>query len=118
MNITWKTASDTEQKLFRVITILLGHNQNLLNFIFDSKAPKIRKRAGILNEDSWNLSNSDQVLIRAALDIWSGSGHVQLWELIENWDKKNWINCINALCELNGIGSQISTALEEQHEVP
>lgn len=119
MSIIWKSANETENGLLRAITILFGNDEKLLNFLFDPKVPKIRKRAGILRDESWELDDREQLLVRTALDIWSGSGHVQIWELLENLDEKNLSNCIVALCELNGIGSQVLDALkgrENRHD--
>jgi hypothetical protein len=97
MTFSWPNAKSEERRLLNAITILLGNDQRLLGFLLDPNSPRLRKRAGILKEDSWNLSPSDQLLVRAALDLWSGSGHLQLWEMIEEWDEENWENFYRAI---------------------
>lgn len=97
MSFTWPNANREERRLLDAITILLENNQHLLAFLLDSDTPRLRKRAGILQEDAWNLSHNEQLLVRAALDLWSGSGHLQLWEMIETWDAVNWSNFIQAI---------------------
>jgi len=103
MSISWKNVSDTEKKLFKAISILLGNNPNLLRFLFDPTRPKIKKRPGLLRDDSWVLSHGEQLLIRAALDIWSGAGHLQLWEMLETWDAPTWVNFIRTIARLKDI---------------
>lgn len=77
-------------RIFEAICVLLNHDEKLLNFIFEAGGKRLRERAGILKEDSWNFEESEQLLIRVALDLWSGSGHVQLWELTEAWNQSDW----------------------------
>ncbi len=78
------------RQIFEAIRILLGNDQNLMNYIFKREKFRLRVRAGILKEDAWKFSDSEQLLIRVALDFWSGSGHAQLWELLENWKVNDW----------------------------
>lgn len=103
MNIHWKDAKDVEKKLFESISLLLGNNSHLLQFLFDPTRPKIKKRPGLLRYDSWVLSHGEQLLVRAALDIWSGAGHLQLWEMLETWDTPTWTNFIKAVCQLKDL---------------
>ena len=103
MNFTWSSASPSEQLLFNAISLLLNHEERLLLFLFDPREPKLRKRAGILKEDAWNLETEDQLLVRAALDIWSGSGHLALWECLEQWESIHWIQLIRCLLTLKTL---------------
>jgi hypothetical protein len=100
MNFIWPNANLQERKLLSGIKILLGNDARLLAFLLDPHSPRLRKRAGILKEDAWNFSHGEQLLVRAALDFWSGSGHLQLWEMIETWDQTNWIHFLRAIREL------------------
>jgi hypothetical protein len=97
MSFTWPNANSEERKLLQAITVLLGYDQKLLIFLLDPDSPRLRRRAGILKEDSWRLSESQQLQIRAALDLWSGSGHLQLWEILEKWDDGCWQNFLGAI---------------------
>ena len=90
MSFTWLKANTDEQRLIKAITILFNDDQRLLEFVFETKRPRLRKRSGILRDDSWNFSSAEQLLIRVALDFWSGSGHTQLWELLETWEPEHW----------------------------
>ncbi len=97
MNFIWLKASSVERNLLQSITMLVGNDQRLLTFLFDTDSPRLRKRAGILKEESWQLNESEQLLVRAALDIWSGSGHLQFWEMLEKRDIETWQNFIGAI---------------------
>jgi len=46
------------------------------------------------------LSDGEKVLIRIALDIWSGSGDAKVWELIETLDDYNFSNVLKGLAVL------------------
>lgn len=43
------------------------------------------------------LSSGEILLIKIALDIWSGSGHAYVWEIIEVLDKDNFFYVPEAL---------------------
>ena len=101
VKIKWPGADEKSLSFLRAISVLLNHNQTLLNFLFDCEKPRLRKRAGILRDDAWRFSEDEQLLIRVALDLWSGSGHVQLWELTEAWEKADWTLFSAAISELH-----------------
>ena len=105
MSIRWKSASQAELKLLRSIFLLVGGEPRLLTFLFEPDEPRIRKRAGVLREEAWAFSAGEQLQVRAALDIWCGAGHVQLWELIETWDNESWAKFIRAIGELRDLAS-------------
>lgn len=78
------------KSVFEAIRVLLDGNKELLDYIFEPGGRRLRHRAGILKEDAWRFEEHEQLLIRVALDLWSGSGHVQIWELMEAWDQVAW----------------------------
>jgi len=101
VNINWPGADEKSLSFLRAISVLLNHNQALLDFLFDRENPRLRKRAGILRDDAWRFSEREQLLIRVVLDLWSGSGHVQLWEMTEAWGKVDWTLFSVAISELH-----------------
>jgi hypothetical protein len=90
MSYQWKNASVNETLLYQCVSLLLGYDKRLIEFVFDAERPKLRKRAGILRDDSIFFNETEQLLIRAALDFWSGSGQLALWEMLETWDSTIW----------------------------
>ena len=101
--MNWDTASSGDKKIREIIFRLLGLNKHLLDFVFDPERPRLRGRAGILKEDSWCFSYGEQILIRTALEFWSGSGHVFLWELMETLDDENLKRVLRAIEEVRGL---------------
>ncbi len=99
MSYQWKNASANEILLYQCVSHLLGYDKRLIEFVFDPKKPKIRKRAGILREDAFFFSHGEQLLIRAALDFWSGSGQLALWEMLETWDSAIWSRFMQTVSE-------------------
>lgn len=101
--MNWQTASLGDLKLKEIIFRLLAFDKRLLEFIFDPDKPRLRQRAGILKEDVWGFSHGEQIMIRTALELWSGSGHVFLWELIETLDDSNLKRVIEALIAIRDL---------------
>ena len=98
MNFTRQERSEeNEPRLLDAIATLFGDDQRLIDYVLDSNRRRLRRRAGILKEDAWRFSEEDQLRIRAALDIWSGSGHLQLWEILEKWGEEDWIPFLRAI---------------------
>jgi hypothetical protein len=93
----WETASLGDKRLRDLIFHLFAFDRRLLDFCFDPDKPRLRKRAGLLKEDAWGFSHG------VALELWSGSGHVFLWELIETLDDNNLMRVMHTVVELRGI---------------
>lgn len=103
MSSQWSGASCDEILLYQCISLLLGYDRRLIDFVFDRHRPKIRKRAGVLREDAHIFSDVEQILIRAALDFWSGGGHLALWEMLEGWDHMTWERFGKAVSEFRRL---------------
>jgi hypothetical protein len=112
MSFRWKNASADQILLYQCISLLLGYDKRLIEFVFDPGKPKIRKRAGILREDAFFFSHGEQLLIRAALDFWSGSGQLALWEMLEVWDSATWNRFTHAVSEYRRLELEESRRTE------
>lgn len=99
----WIDASDEEIRLSSAIALLTRNDEALGAYLFDQSRPRLRERAGILRDDSWKFEREDQLRIRAALDLWSGGGHLFLFEIIEDWGQDDWRAFLKAICLLKGI---------------
>jgi hypothetical protein len=75
----------------------------ILGFIFDPDMPQLRLEPEVLLEDAKELSTRDRVLVRIGLDLWNGSGHVSLWDIIEKLDVYNFQGVIAGLGNLRRI---------------
>lgn len=65
-----------------IISRLFDSDRRLTDFLFEPKTAELRERPPILLEESWDLLPEERVLVRAALDVWDGSGHAFLAELL------------------------------------
>lgn len=99
----WETASSGDRAIREIIFRLFDSNEHLMEFFFDPEKPRLKKRAGILKEDAWCFSHGEQILIRTALEFWSGSGHVFIWELLETLDDENLKRVLRGMAELRGL---------------
>lgn len=118
MSLSWVNASANESVIRQCISLLLDYDQRLIDFIFERERPRLRKRAGILIEDSWAFSHGEQLLIRAALDLWSGSGHLQLWEMLETWDDSTWAHFVGAVAEYRRLDAVLRKHEAKSQKAP
>ena len=112
MKATWSTANKQELLLLEGISVLVDRRKDLLEFLMDPAQPRLRKRAGILREDCWGFSHGEILLVQAALDFWSGSGHLAFWECLETWDDENWIRFIAAIGIVKGLDLRAAVELQ------
>jgi hypothetical protein len=78
-----------------------------MDFLFDTERPRLRRRAGVLKEDAWCFDNSEQILIRTGLELWSGSGHVFVWELLETLDDESLGRVLLSIVEMREVRNVI-----------
>ena len=95
--IQWEKATKTDRRLFLAISQVFNKHPYLLEFLFDSHEPRLRLIPDELLGESAYLSAGEDLLVRVALDLWSGSGHAHVWELIEILDDGNLLNVVRAL---------------------
>ena len=98
--IRWPRATKTDDRLLSIIGHLCSQHLYLLDLLFDPNEPRLRRAPEELLEESVNLSSGEDLLVRVALDLWSGSGNARIWELVEVLDGGNFINVLKALFEL------------------
>ncbi len=98
MSVSWKNVTEVEQRLLRGIRTLVGENDALLLQVLNPRMPKLRARPGIIRDDCWHLNYWEELQVQAALDIWSGGGHLPLWACLESWDERRWAQFIAAIC--------------------
>lgn len=69
----------------------------LLNDFFEEEQPRIKRRPEKMLIWAQGFSSGETVLIKIALDIWSGSGNTYVWELLESLDKENFFHVLEGL---------------------
>jgi hypothetical protein len=80
---TWNTVSLGDKKLFDAISLLLVGNLDLLTVLFNQQQPKLNGSSRNILRAASGLCASDFLLIRVALDLWSGSGGVTIDEIVD-----------------------------------
>lgn len=90
MCMTWSKAADSEKVLFRAISLLFYHNENLLHLMLNPDYPKLMAPPEVIKSRAQGFSSSEQLLVRIALDAWDGSGGIHFNELYEKLDPQNF----------------------------
>ena len=92
-----------------IISRLFDSNRAMTTFLFESATSvSLREHPDIIISDSWELSDEQRILVRAALDIWCGSGNVFLWELLNGLSHQNFSRLILALARCRDLKNQVS----------
>jgi len=94
---TWHYSVESDQILYEALSMLYGHNENMLHFLLSSGSPCLRLSADNLKEQSSAFSSGQQLLIRIGLDIWDGSGGVHFNELYQTLDERNFQKMLLAM---------------------
>lgn len=106
MDDGWISASEEELTRSWAINILLSLDDHRdLGPFFATDRIELCQSPGVLRDQSQVLETKDQCTIRAALYIWSGSGHLYLFEMLEQWESEEWARFIKAICVVKGIHS-------------
>ncbi len=100
-----------------IISRLLDSDRAMTAFLFDPPTSQnLREHPDVLVSDSWELTGEQRILVRAALDIWSSSGNVFLWELLNGLTHQNLSRVILALVswrELKTLNLEFAPTLAE-----
>ncbi|MGE3759869.1 MAG: hypothetical protein AB7H97_19035 [Pseudobdellovibrionaceae bacterium] len=97
----WQSATKADHRLWFVIKIIFRNHPELLDFLFEKDEPRIRLEPLELRKQALCFSSGEELLVRVALDVWSGSGNAKIWQLIETLDCDNLSNVLEALSFLN-----------------
>ena len=95
---TWDTVdSDTYNRLI-IIKKMLRDDPCLLDFLFDPSEAELCVSPSVVLDRFHFLSSGEQLLIRVALDIWSGEGHAEVRDILSTLDPYRFDDVIQALC--------------------
>jgi hypothetical protein len=103
----WISASEDELRRRWGVSILLNFDDDqCFGRFFSDDYVRLCQSPGALRDKSQMFGKAVEYKIRAALDIWSGSGHLYLFEMLEEWDNQDWVKFIKAICIVKGIHSR------------
>lgn len=94
---TWENARNSELRQFQAIVRVFSQHPYLLNGFFETKRARLTRTPEKILRFAKGFSDGELVLIRVALDIWSGSGNAKVWQLLEILDGDNFRNVMLGL---------------------
>ncbi len=100
--------------IFETLNILLKNTPWLLEFLFNYKKVKLRCEPDIIIKKIKSYSHNELILTKAALDLWNGSGNLNIGELLSILDYDNTLNFIHSLCHLSGINEDLIDVLDSK----
>lgn len=102
-----------DSRKLETISLLLNHDEKLLEFLFNFGRPALRQEPKVLIEESITLSPSNRIKILSAIDIWKDydSGGTTLSEILKSMDPSGLVNLVRALCHLREIRNEVMHAL-------
>lgn len=116
---------DDRQRRRCCLLLLRGLGEKRARY-WDEHGPMLSARASVVGRPDAGLSRGEAVLIRLALDVWNGSGHVLLSEAIEVLDDRNvqlvgslvlsasdGIRGVDAWIEVNTIKESVEKAVKK-----
>ena len=98
--LNWQGAGRHERRMLEVLNLIFRNHPELLEFLFDPARARLRLEAEDLLAAAGAFSSGEKILVRVGLDLWNGSGHVQLWDVIERLDIENYRHVLLGLRHL------------------
>ena len=98
--LNWKTCSAEERRLADMMYLILNPYPNLEQFLFKTESPSLNQAPEELLTQIGSFSSGEQILIRVALDLWSGEGGTHLLDVINRLDDRNFTNVMAAILYL------------------
>jgi len=96
----WKNADESDKTLFKALSLLYGHNPDLLHYLLNPGLPRLNFSSKVIKHEALALSSGEELLIRVGLDIWDGSGGINFNELYQKLDNQNFQKVILVLIYL------------------
>jgi hypothetical protein len=94
---SWKNACPSDLKLYEGICKVFAKHMYLLEGFFEETQVRLSSTPEIMIERAAGYSHGEIVLIKVALDMWSGSGNVFVWQILETLDQQTFLSVIEGL---------------------
>ena len=101
--LNWQEPGRHQSRMMETLNIIFARHPELLDFLFERDHPKLKQGSEFLLKASAGFSSGEHLLIRVALDLWNGSGTVEMWQIIEVLDDNNYENVLLGLRHLRQI---------------
>lgn len=93
--------------LISCVQTILGNSEELIQFFFHHKSPKLRVPTKVLIEESMKFHLRDQITIRVAIDFWNHRGAARLADMLTSWNNEDWLQFIEAIAKLREMQSEV-----------
>lgn len=95
--LNWKNTNRYQKRMQETLNEVFRYSPHLLGFLFDEGIAQLRLDPEWLLVEAESLSGGERTLIRVGLDLWNGTGHVSLWDIIERLDVYNFQGVVSGL---------------------
>ena len=95
--IQWKNASMSDEFLLSAIKKLFKTKQHFVNFMFHPSQAKLAFASEEIIEMAMGLGSGYDLLVRIALDIWSGEGGINFNEIYQKLDTQSFNEVVSVL---------------------
>lgn len=95
--MNWKTCSEEEKRLANIMHLLFKSYPELEQFLFNPETPNLNEPPEDILTQIGVFSSGEQILIRVALDLWSGEGGTRLYDMIYRLDDHNFTKVMAAI---------------------
>ncbi len=93
----------TNNPTYQAIDMIFGSRPGLKSHMFGQDKFRLCAEPEDILENALGLSSGEQILLKIALDLWSGSGQTDLYDLLTTLDEGNFINFLKALLIMRGL---------------
>jgi len=100
-----------QNHLLKSIGILFNHDEEMMRFFFSHKQPVLRLPARCLVEEATCFKQSDQILIRIALDYWNRRGYAKFGDMLNEWSHEEWIRFLHSVVTLQECDADLIDVL-------
>jgi len=94
---SWKSSRDYDRRVYAGICKVFRNHEYLIESLFKKSQAKLSQRPDLIIAKSAAYSDGEILLIKVALDMWSGSGDAFVWQILETLDRRTFINVIDGL---------------------
>lgn len=98
--LNWPQTGRHQRRMQETLNLIFRSHPNLLEFLFEREDARLRAQAEELLVGIGVFSSGEKILVRVALNLWNGSGHVSLWDIVERLDQENYRNVLIGLRHL------------------
>ena len=99
---SWKMAREYDRRVYAGICKVFRNHEYLLEGLFEKTQARLSSDPDLMIAKIAKYSDGEIVLIKVALDMWSGSGNVFVWQILETLDRSTFTNVLDGLSFVKG----------------